>query len=480
MIPRFRFILLQIALAVATGVLLRFVVDLHPVWWLVWLAPVPLLLIAIQFRPRDARWMVALAAVIGTSCNFHYYRLVMPLPFVILAVVAQALLWNFLIFASRRVIVRYRAWWTVLAYPVFCVAADTLMAALLPDGNWGSLAYSQADRLPIVQIASLFGTAGLLFLIALVPSVLAVTIAYGRRLRHCWIAYTLTAILLAASLIFGYARLQKPATGVETTFGIVSIDDPIGVKASLSYAGTILQGYDNRIAEVAAEGAQVVVLPEKIAILAPSRAVEWQQHFSALARQNRVWLEVGVGIDDGKNPTNWAWLFTPEGLLAASYEKHHMAPPERRAHYLSGTSYTVATIAGQSCGLAICKDMHFAALGRAYGQRHAAVMLVPAWDFAYLDGWMEARTTVLRGVENGYIIVRASREGLLTASDPYGRILAEVPSSEMPGRSLLARVTIANPLPTLYTRIGNLFGWLSAAAAVLLFALSRAPEKLSH
>ena len=85
---------MQIALAVAAGVLLRFVVDLRPVWWLVWLAPAPLLLIAIQFRPCHARWMVALAAVIGSSSNFHYYRLVMPLPFVILAIVAQALLWN--------------------------------------------------------------------------------------------------------------------------------------------------------------------------------------------------------------------------------------------------------------------------------------------------------------------------------------------------------------------------------------------------
>ena len=480
MIPRSSFILFEIALALVTGVLLRFVVDLHPVWWLVWLVPAPLLLIAIQFRPWDARWMVALAAVIGTSCNFHYYRMVMPLPFVILAIVAQALLWNFLIFASRRVIVRYRAWWTVVAYPVFCVAADTLMAALLPDGNWGSLAYSQADRLPIVQIASLFGAAGLLFLISLVPSVLAVAFAYRRYLGRGWIAYTLTAILLASALVYGYHRLQKPVTGVETTFGIVSIDDPIGVKASTSYAGNILEGYDNRVQEVAAQGAQVVVLPEKIAILAPSRAVEWQQHFSALARQNRVWLEVGVGIDDGKNPTNWAWLFSPDGLLAASYEKHHMAPPERREHYLSGADYTVATIAGQTYALAICKDMHFAALGRAYGQRHTAVMLVPAWDFAYLDGWLEARTTVMRGVENGYTIIRASREGLLTASDPYGRILAEIPSSAMPGRSLLARVTVANPLPTVYTRIGNVFGWLCVVAAVLLFVLSRAPEKLSQ
>ncbi len=119
--------------------------------------------------------------------------------------------------------------------------------------------------------------------------------------------------------------------------------------------------------------------------------------------------------------------------------------------------------------------MHFASLGRAYGQRHAAVMLVPAWDFDYLDGWIEARATSMRGVENGYAIVRASREGLLTASDAYGRILAEVPSSPMPGRSLLAKVVIAAQVPTLYTRIGNLFGWFSVAAAAVFLSLNRLP-----
>ena len=204
-------------------------------------------------------------------------------------------------------------------------------------------------------------------------------------------------------------------------------------------------------------------------------AAEREQHFSALARQNRVWLEVGVGIDDGKSPTNWAWLFAPDGGLAASYEKHYMAPPERREHYASGTDYSLKTIDGESYGVAICKDMHFASLGRAYGQRHAAVMLVPAWDFNYLDGWIEARTTSMRGVENGYSVVRASREGLLTASDAYGRILAEVPSSAMPGRSLLAKVLIAAPAQTLYTRIGNVFGWLCVAAAAVFLSLNRMP-----
>jgi apolipoprotein N-acyltransferase len=117
--------------------------------------------------------------------------------------------------------------------------------------------------------------------------------------------------------------------------------------------------------------------------------------------------------------------------------------------------------------------MHFAAFGRAYGERHAAVMLVPAWDFNYLDGWMASRTTTVRGVENGYTIVRASREGLLTVSDAYGRILAERKSSEMPGSSLLAKVVVSDPVPTLYTRIGNLLGWICVAVAVIFLSIGR-------
>ncbi|MGD1108645.1 MAG: nitrilase-related carbon-nitrogen hydrolase [Terracidiphilus sp.] len=466
-------IVIKIAAAVAAGVILRFAVDLRPVWWIVWLAPIPLLLIAFRIRPRDARWMVFLAAAIGTSCNYHYFRLVMPVPAVLAAITAQTLLWGFLIFATRRAVVRYRAWWTVFVYPVLWVAVDTLVAALLPDGNWGSLAYSQGDRLAILQVTSLLGTAGLLFLIALVPSALALAIAYGRSLRRGWIAYAITAALLGSSVLYGYLRLREPVRGVETTFGIVSIDDPIGLKASVSYAANILAEYDRRVEELAAQGAQVVVLPEKIAMITPAKAAEWQQRFSTLAEQNHVWIEVGVGIDDGKSPTNWAWLFAPDGTLAASYEKHHMAPPERRDNYSAGKNYTVQTVNGQSYGLAICKDMHFAALGRAYGVRHAVVMLVPAWDFDYLDGWIEARTTIVRGIENGYTIVRASREGLLTVSDPYGRILAEVPSSEMPGRSLLATTVVRAQVPTLYTRIGNLLGWLCVAAGAVFVAIGR-------
>jgi apolipoprotein N-acyltransferase len=227
---------------------------------------VPLLLLAFLSGRRDAAWLVSLASLIGVSVNFHYLRLVMPLPAVFAVVAGQALLWLFVVAETRRLVVRYEAWWTAFVYPFLWAAVDTIMAAALPDGNWSSVAYSQSDVLPVLQSASLFGVAGLLFLVALVPSTLALAIAYRSKLRRGWIAYAATALLLVASVCFGIARLRHPVQGNETTFGIVSIDDAIGLKASTSYSANILQQYERLVSSLASQGAQVIVLPEKVGV----------------------------------------------------------------------------------------------------------------------------------------------------------------------------------------------------------------------
>jgi apolipoprotein N-acyltransferase len=455
----------RIYAAAAVGILLRFVVGLRPVPWLVWFAPFPLLMLAYSSPTRQARWLTALAAFIGVSTNFHYFRLVMPLPAVIAVLAAQTLLWIFIVMASRRIVLHYQAWWTVFAYPVLWAAVDTLAAHLLPDGNWGSLAYSQADYLPLLQLTSLFGVAGLLFLIALLPSTLALAFTYGSRIPHLWRVYAIAGLLLALTLGYGALRLKTPVIGNQTTFGLIAIDEAIGPKATPAYIANVWQSYDRQIATLASQGAQVIVLPEKIGLISPAEATAWQQHLSESSARLGVWIEAGVGVDDGTKRVNLAWLFTPQGTLDANYQKHHMAPPERG--YISGHNYDVRNIQGYPYGLAICKDMHFAALGRAYGSRRVSAMLIPAWDF-YFDAWLAARTTLTRGVENGYTVIRSSREGLLTVSDPFGRVLAERPSQSLPGSTLLLTVNIAPPIATLYTRIGDLFGWLCVASATAM------------
>ena len=151
-LPRLqRRLILDLILALAVGVALRPVMALHPVWWLAWIAPAALLLLALRNEESRAGRLVGLAALVGSSVNFHYYAVVMPLGFALLATVGMALLWGLVVSVSRRAVLRWRAWWTVLVFPIVWVAVDTVMAAVLPDGNWASLAYTQSEVLPVLQ-----------------------------------------------------------------------------------------------------------------------------------------------------------------------------------------------------------------------------------------------------------------------------------------------------------------------------------------
>jgi apolipoprotein N-acyltransferase len=468
----FRRLSLQIAASLAAGILLRLVEGLHPIGWLAWIAPVPLLLLAFRSGGRAALGMVFGASLVGASATFHYRLAVFPLPTVIVVTVGQALIWTFVVMQARRLVLRYRAGWTVLVYPMLWVAVDTLVAVLRSSGNENSLAYTQIDFLPILQVASLFGIGGLLFLLTLVPSALAVAIAFGRAPQRAGFAYAGTLLLLAAAVTFGLIRLRPAATGPETTLGLVAIDDAIGPKASPAYIKSIWDAYDDQIASLCTQGAEIIVLPEKIGLVAPVTAAAWRQHLSGLASHRHVWIEAGVGIDQPKGRVNQAWLFNPAGALVATYAKQHLSPGELR-DYIAGDEDAVQRVQGRAYGLAICKDMFFATLGRDYGNRGVAVMLVPAWNPTWEDARMEGWNTLTRGVENGYAVVRVAREGFLTASDAFGRIMAEKSSQPLPGGALLARLPGADRVPTLYSEIGDLFGWLCVAASPVLLLIGR-------
>jgi apolipoprotein N-acyltransferase len=455
-----------IAVAVAAGFLLQFAVSLEPIWWLAWLVPAPLLLLANSAGASSWRVLTLAAALIATSSNATYFLQVMPVPIVILVVAGQALIWMFVVSESRRALQRWHSAWAAFAYPVLWVAVDTLMAAILPDGNWGSLAYTQSDVPAIMQVASLFGVAGVLFPVALLPSAIATAILPGRSRKSAIAMLTVTVALVGAVILFGLARLEGSRQGGATNrLGLAAIDDAIGLEAKAPYVDAIRREYEQHIAALAADGARIVLLPEKIAVATESAAIGWQKQLAAQAKTHKVWLNAGMAVQTKAGIENEAWWFSPEGKFEARYRKHFMAPPERG--YLPGREYMVQEIEGTRYGIAICKDMHFASLGRAYGERGVALMLVPAWDFG-VDGWLGARMTAVRGIENGYMVVRAAREGRLTVADAYGRVLAEQKSAAMPGRRLRVDLAVPAPLATLYTQIGNSLGWACVAGAAWL------------
>jgi len=169
--------------------------------------------------------------------------------------------------------------------------------------------------------------------------------------------------------------------------------------------------------------------------------------------------------DAGKH--NEARIYTPHAEVG-SYNKEHLLPPFETSRFTPGTSRTLfaapGKAAGQTWGVAICKDMDFTNPVRSYGQAGVGLMLVPAWDF-HVDGFWHGHIAVMRAVEDGFSLVRSARDGLLTVADDRGRIVAETTSQSAPFAALLARVP-AGHSSTLFLLLGDWFGWCAMAAAV--------------
>ena len=145
---------------------------------------------------------------------------------------------------------------------------------------------------------------------------------------------------------------------------------------------------------------------------------------------SRCLLGYGCHRDGHGSFENRAWLFAPSGELVADYAKQYLVPGFE-ARFKAGDEDVVRSILGARFGIAICKDMDFAQLGRAYSRLGVNVMVAPAYDFGS-DAWSHASMAVLRGVEGGFSVVRPARHGLLIVSDRYGRVVDHKASADAP------------------------------------------------
>jgi apolipoprotein N-acyltransferase len=452
--------------ALLAGALLHFTVGLNPCWPIAWIAPAPLLVAAFYASRGETRLLAAVASFIGLTSLFGYYALVAGRVGSLMLVLLQMLGWIFIVSFTRAIVRRSNQWFTVLAYPLVVAGLDTLISAFSPHGTFGSLAYTQMNALPVIQVACIAGTPGIVFVISLFASVVAVAFYREKSRSQPLLAYGFPLLIVAGAVGFGALRLASNKIPRENVpIGMVAIDDFVGPDVPREKAQSIWDGYSEAIARLAKQGARIVVLPEKIDVKEPV-PIQRREWLAEIARRNDVYLVVGLGISTDAGWKNRAWVFGPSGDLLAEYDKQHLVPGLEAA-MTSGRENVVREIDGHRLGVAICKDMHFASLGRSYGKEQVTAVLEPAWDFNQ-DGWMASRIAALRGVENGYAVVHSARESLLSASDRYGRFVAEALSSELPGTSIIAQVPITRPLPTPYTRFGGWFGWLCVVGAILL------------
>lgn len=439
--------------------------SINHVWWLAWLAPVPLLIVLPGERlGRSALAVTAASVLAALNLVFAYPALPTSVKVTIvisiaIANVAVLLLW-------RYVARRGGPLAAVLAYPAIATALEFLNALFSAHGSAGAAGYSQSDLLPLMQLAAFTGIHGVSFLVALGGSMLAMLWRVRNEPKRVRQVLVLGALPITLVLVGGSVRLLHPAGSEATRIGLLADDEPMRHfdEADSALALPLLRRYAERARDLAGRGATVIVLPEKVAGITPDYEPQARVILAGLARSEKVTVVAGLNYLRRAGPRNVALAFGPDGSTLAEYDKRHMVPG-LESRYRIGTA--PGLFPENRVGVAICKDMDFAALGREYSKAGVGLMLVPAWDFT-TDAWMHSRMAVVRGIEGGFAVARSAADGSLTLSDGYGRVLAETASGPAPGA--LVGWLPSGPGPTFHTRWGNWFGWMTVALAGVLLA----------
>jgi deaminated glutathione amidase len=225
-----------------------------------------------------------------------------------------------------------------------------------------------------------------------------------------------------------------------------------------------IEGPANRAAvtpllrQAAAAGARLICTPEcttkldrnrqrMLGGLLPEAEETEIRAWGELARELGVWIALGsasVAAGDGR-ACNRSFLFTPDGKIAARYDKIHLFDVQLSGAEVYRESDTFAPGAqavmvegpmGAKVGLTICYDVRFPELYRALGNAGAEIILVPA---AFTKPTGQAHWEILlraRAIETGAFIVAAAQGGAhedgrqtwghSTVIGPWGEIVGKV------------------------------------------------------
>jgi predicted amidohydrolase len=253
-----------------------------------------------------------------------------------------------------------------------------------------------------------------------------------------------------------------------------------------------LEAADRLTRAAAADGATLVVLPEKWSVIGSADAlragaepldgpaVQWARAVAAELQIDLVAGSIAERVPDREKLANTSLHIGPDGEVQALYRKIHMFDVE-----VDGTVYresetedpgeeivTSATAGGVELGLSVCYDLRFPELYRILAVRGARIIVIPA-AFTLATTREHWETLVrARAIENQAFVVAANQFGLHPPGnrsggrsmivDPWGVVLAQAPDRETyvtADLDLDRQAQIRRDLPSLANRRPAAYAW---------------------
>ncbi len=231
---------------------------------------------------------------------------------------------------------------------------------------------------------------------------------------------------------------------------VVQLNSGADVEANIAAA-------DRHVRAAAADGARLVVLPEKWTVMGgPAElragaqtldgpAIAWARATARELELDLVAGSIAERVEGREKLSNTAVHVGPDGELRAMYRKLHMFDVEVDGRLYSesdsdepGEEIVTSELAdGTKLGLSICYDVRFPEVPRILALRGARVIALPA-AFTLLttrDHWPSLLRA--RAIENQVFVVAANQVGAHPANhrsggrsmivDPWGVVLAQAP-----------------------------------------------------
>jgi omega-amidase len=152
---------------------------------------------------------------------------------------------------------------------------------------------------------------------------------------------------------------------------------------------------------------------------------------AALARQYGLHiLGSNLSVSDDGRYQNTAVLFGPAGTTLATYAKVHLFGPMDEDRYLTpGYTQELVELPWGLTGLAICYDLRFPELMRAYSVSGATLILLPSeWPYPRLSHW---RTLIrARAIENQAFVAACNCTGASGEYAFFGHSMIVNPAGE--------------------------------------------------
>jgi apolipoprotein N-acyltransferase len=478
-------------LAGLSGLMLTASFPPDNVFWMPWVALLPLLMALDGARSKEALKLGLLAGITHyltliywiVPVLHHYGNLNLFLsigPYFLLCFYLSLFIALFS-WACGKILCGLPFPWFHMAG--FWVALEYARAHLLTGMPWCLLGYSQYKHIYLIRIADITGVYGISFLIVLSNGILY-SLLFRPKVRGkslFGIEIALGIILLSASILYGFHGMGTESgevRGPSLTCAVIQPDIDQSIKWDPLLQGKTMDTLEKLTRSTFSSRPRLIIWPETALPFYYQDPSDLSKRVWELARESKADLLFGSPAYRRTGNKyfyyNRAYLINREGQTQY-YDKVHLVPfgeyvPLRKLLFFAkrlvegagdfeaGTR--IAPFQTEACllGPLICFEAIFPKLARIQTEKGAEVLINltnDAWFGATSAPYQHLAMAVFRAVENHRPLIRAANTGFSAFISPRGKILSR--SWLFREETLVRDIRPISHTLTFYTRFGDVF-----------------------